>query len=270
MSVKRPLPNANAPTQPEPVFCHGIKASERSSPHGRQTRDTTKPLLALRLEHNLHPELLAILIKPRPIPALAPINFPCLQLKRAALVGLRRNNQVLEVLIRILHLLLERRHEPHPRHNPRRDLLVLQLEQQAHLPGQRVPDLRNLVTGASDLNRLLLDLHAHRTGERGGVLALSFALLARRAPREVGLVLAALRVGEVGAVILVDGQTEAALEAADVVLEKVGVFFEVDCFQRELPQTLAAVGVCCGAVGDTAATEFGACSVLEDVSIWFS
>lgn len=79
--------------------------------------------------------------------------------------------------------------------------------------------------------------------------------------------LAALRVGEVGAIVLVDCQAQTALEAADVVLKEIGVFFEVDCFQRELAQPLAPVGVGCGFVGDATAAELGACSILRGVSI---
>ena len=75
-----------------------------------------------------------------------------------------------------------------------------------------------------------------------------------------------LRVRQVRAIVLVDGQAESALEAADVVFEEIGVFVEVDCFQRELAQALATVGVGCGPVGDAAAAELGACSVLESVS----
>lgn len=55
--------------------------------------------------------------------------------------------------------------------------------------------------------------------------------------------LAALRVGEVGAIVLVDGETEAALEGADVVLEEVGILVEVDGFEGEFAQTLPSVGV---------------------------
>ena len=36
--------------------------------------------------------------------------------------------------------------------------------------------------------------------------------------------LAALGVGEVGAIVLVDGEAETAFEGADVVFEEVGVF----------------------------------------------
>ena len=51
-----------------------------------------------------------------------------------------------------------------------------------------------------------------------------------------------------------------------MILEEVGVFVEVDCFEREFAQALATVGVRCGPICDTAATELGACSVLVCVS----
>lgn len=72
----------------------------------------------------------------------------------------------------------------------------------------------------------------------------------------------ALGVGEVGAVILVDCETETALKTSDVVLEEVGVLVQVDVFEGKLAQTLATVRIGRGAVGDTTATEFGSCSVL--------
>jgi hypothetical protein len=45
--------------------------------------------------------------------------------------------------------------------------------------------------------------------------------------------LATLSVGEVGSIILVNCETEPALEGADVVLEEVRVFVEVDSFEGE-------------------------------------
>lgn len=82
--------------------------------------------------------------------------------------------------------------------------------------------------------------------------------------------LAALRVGEVRAIILVDCQAQAALEAADVVLEEVGVFVEVDGFEGEFAKAFATVGVCGRVRGYASATEFGACSVLLLLVYFFS
>lgn len=48
-----------------------------------------------------------------------------------------------------------------------------------------------------------------------------------------------------------------------MVFEEVGVLFEVDCFQSELAQSLATVGVGCGLGGDATSAEFGSCAVLR-------
>lgn len=60
----------------------------------------------------------------------------------------------------------------------------------------------------------------HPRGEpRYGVEIFAFFCFTRCAPREVGLVLAALGVCKVGAIVLVDGEAEAAFEGADMVAE---------------------------------------------------
>ncbi|KAI7498854.1 hypothetical protein KC357_g250 [Hortaea werneckii] len=55
--------------------------------------------------------------------------------------------------------------------------------------------------------------------------------------------LATLRVSEIGAIVLVDRQTQTTFEGADVVLEEVGILVKIDCFEGQLPQTLTAVSV---------------------------
>ena len=52
-----------------------------------------------------------------------------------------------------------------------------------------------------------------------------------------------------------------------MVLEEVGVFFEVDGFEREFAQTFASVGVRGGVGGYAAAAEFGARAVLLRVFV---
>jgi hypothetical protein len=74
--------------------------------------------------------------------------------------------------------------------------------------------------------------------------------------------LAALGMGEVGTVILVDCQTETTFEGADVVLEKVRVFVEIDGFKGEFAQALATVGMGRFFGGDTTATELGPGAIL--------
>ena len=74
--------------------------------------------------------------------------------------------------------------------------------------------------------------------------------------------LAALGVGEIRTVILVDRQAESALEGTNVVFEEVGIFVEVDGFEGEFAQALATVGVGGFFRGDTAAAELGSSAIL--------
>lgn len=132
------------------------------------------------------------------------------------------------------------------------------------LPGDGVPDLGDFVAGAADLDGVAARAGAAREGggdargeARGRVdVGLALPLLAGGAAREVGLVLLALGVREVRPVVLVHRQAEAAFERADVVLEEVGVLVEVDCFEGQLAQAFAAVGVGGGVGGHAAAAEF--------------
>lgn len=76
-------------------------------------------------------------------------------------------------------------------------------------------------------------LSDHPSGESGyGVEVPAFFCFARGASGEVGLVLAALGVREVGAVVLVDGETETAFEGADVVAEAVHTPSAQDSYQH--------------------------------------
>jgi hypothetical protein len=76
-------------------------------------------------------------------------------------------------------------------------------------------------------------------------------------------VFAALGVREVGAVVLVDGQAQTALEAADMVLKEVGVFIEVDRLQGEPSETFSSVRIGGGLRCDTTTAELGTCSILH-------
>lgn len=73
---------------------------------------------------------------------------------------------------------------------------------------------------------------------------------------------AALGVGEVGAIVLVDRQAQTTLEASHMVLEEVGILVEVDRLEGEFAETFATVCIGRGLRCDTAATEFGSCTIL--------
>jgi hypothetical protein len=55
--------------------------------------------------------------------------------------------------------------------------------------------------------------------------------------------LSALGVGEVGTIILVDGQAESTFEGSNVVLEEVGVFVQVNSLESEFAQTLSSISI---------------------------
>lgn len=222
----------------------GLRNFSSPRPSRRETRHIAKALISIRLEGDLDPELLAILIPPSPILALPPVHLPRLQLERTRLVRLRSNQQVLVRLIRILDLLLIRRHEAHLWRHVLRNLGILQLEHESLLPCRRIPHLRDFVPRASDLDHVLLHLHRVESRKRA-LLVFAQLRLARRTSRQICLVLATLGVCEVRSIVLVHGETESALEASDVILEDVGVFVEIDGLERELAQPLASVGVCC-------------------------
>ena len=88
---------------------------------------------------------------------------------------------------------------------------------------QRIPRLRNLIPRPPDLDHVPAHRHPQIHAQHR-IVGFSLLLLPRGPAGEVGLVLAALRVREVGAIVLVDCEAEAAFEGADVVFEEVGVF----------------------------------------------
>lgn len=58
------------------------------------------------------------------------------------------------------------------------------------------------------------------------------------------------------------GQAEAAFEGANVVLEEVGVLFEVDGLKGKLAEALTSVGVGGGGGGNASAAKLTPCTIL--------
>lgn len=83
--------------------------------------------------------------------------------------------------------------------------------------------------------------------------------------------LATLCVSEIGAIVLVYCKAEPTFEGADMVLEEVGVFVEIDGFEGEFAETFSAVGIGGGVGCYSSTAEFGAGAVLREkiVSFWF-
>lgn len=197
------------------------------SPTRCQTGHIRVSLVSFRLEHDLTPELSRICVPPVPVSAFPSVHLPRLQLEPTRLVRLRSHEQILEVLVwRVIHFLLERTHKSHTWLDALRDLGVEELEQQAVLPGERISNFGDLVAWPADLDDVLPHRdgthHARNSVHDAFTVGLFFGLF-RSTAGEVGLVLATLGVGEVRAIVLMHSETEATLEAADVVLEEVWV-----------------------------------------------
>lgn len=128
--------------------------------------------------------------------------------------------------IRRFNALLEARHEAMPRLHIRSDLGVMYLEKQPELPRNRIPDFRDLVSGAADLDELLLHYSVFRLrllSEEGGLVEGGVLGVSGCAAGEVRLVLFALGVSEVGAFVGVEGEAKTAFESAEVVPQNVRV-----------------------------------------------
>jgi hypothetical protein len=136
------------------------------------------------------------------------------------------------------------------------------LEQQSVLARVGVADFGDTVSGAADLDDVLLNLNTSEQTLLADIVPLSLSLLFCSTTCQVGLVLPSLCVGEIRAVVLVDRQAKTALEATDVVLEEVRVLVEVDGLERELSETFSSVGVRRRLRGDTTAAELGTCAIL--------
>jgi hypothetical protein len=136
------------------------------------------------------------------------------------------------------------------------------LEQQSVLARVRVADFGDTVSGAADLDDVLLNLNTSEQTLLADIVPLSLSLLFCSTTCQVGLVLPSLCVGEIRAVVLMDRQAKTALEATDVVLEEVRVLVEVDGLERELSETFSSVGVRRRLRGDTTAAELGTCAIL--------
>jgi hypothetical protein len=85
--------------------------------------------------------------------------------------------------------------------------------------------------------------HTNRQASNRIYTSSSLLLLSRSTTGKIGLMLSALGVGEVGTIVLVDGQAESTFEGSDVVLEEVGVFVQVNSFESKFAQTLSSVSI---------------------------
>jgi hypothetical protein len=186
------------------------------------------------LEKELEGVVLGVGVPVGPELAVGAVNVFGLDPEANGLVGLSGHEEVLVVLGGRLDFLLKGGHESVQGLDVFGNLRVLDLEEEAQLVGGRVADLCDLVPGLSDLEGILLDLDLGGGGLRGeGDVRVPG--LFHGTTGEVGLVLLALGVGQVRALVGMEGQTELALVRAQMVLHEVRVSRKVNGLQGELP-----------------------------------
>ena len=212
---------------------------------------------------NLAPEVFVILVVPSPELVLGTVNLSSLQLNSDSVVWLGGEDNVLVLRIRVLLLLLIGTHKAHSGYRSRLDVWVLDLEEDAILSRDRVPDLSNAVAWTANRLKVPFDLSTSKESKWRGFILLAFSLFHGISASQVSLVFPSLGMREVGAVILVDSQAEAALEASDVVFEDVRIFLEIDGFKRKLAETFAPVCISRRCRGNASTAEPGARTVLH-------
>lgn len=224
---------------------------------------STVSLFSLRLEQYLNVKLLAVFVEPRPEPAFSSIDFPRLQFEPTCLIRLCGDQKILVILVRwIIYLLLKGRHEPYFGYDAGCDFRILQLEEQAVLPRQRIPRFGDLVSRPANLDHVSPHLHTHVDTQHILILGSAFLLLPRRSPCKIRLMFPALCMSEIGAIVLMDCEAETAFEGSDMIFEEIRVLVEIDCFKCELSKTFASIGICGRMRRYTTSTEFATCTVL--------
>ena len=170
-------------------------------------------------------------------------------LERNRLVGLGGKQQILPLFVRRLNALLVGGHESVARRQALHYLRIINLKEQTLLLGIGTPLLGDLVAGSADFDKL--SYVNVGLGLRGG-LSGRFGLFLGRTPRQIRLMLLALRVRQIAALIVVQRETQLALVGAQMIAHKVGILEYVDGLEGELAQTLASVLVCLACRGDPA------------------
>lgn len=130
------------------------------------------------------------------------------------------------------------------------------------LPRQRIPRFGDLVARPPNLDHVPPHLHAHVDTKHVLILGSPLLLLPRRSPGKIRLMFSALCVSEIRTIVLMHGEAKAAFEGADMILEEIGVFIEVDRFQCKLSKTFASVGIGGRVRGYTTSTEFATGAIL--------
>ena len=195
--------------------------------------------LGLQSERKLEEKLFRVPVPISPELALGLFNLPARHLKCNRLIWLGSEQQVLPLAVWRFDLLFVGGHEPMTRHDVVLNLRVVDLEQKTLLSASRIPLLGDSIAGTSDFHKLL-GLHA---GFIRSQALRRFLSLLGGTTSEIRLMLLALRVGQVAAFVVVQGQTEFAFIGAQMVLHEIWILVQVNRLQGELPETLPTVSI---------------------------
>ena len=95
------------------------------------------------------------------------------------------------------------------------------MKQKTILPRERIPNFRNFISRSTNLDDV--SAWSWEVEAQQSFISLSFLLFTSSSSSQVSLVFTALSMGQVRAVILMDGEAEPAFEGTDMVFEEIGV-----------------------------------------------
>lgn len=146
----------------------------------------------------------------------------------------------------------------------------MDLDADARVPRRGVPDFDNFVAGPPDFGAAEPSWTQGRPGRNSRSRRSSSSAASPSPggfpgppPPQIALMLFALRVHQVGALVDVQGQAQAALVAAEMVFQEVRVAGEVDGLEGQFAQTLAAVGVALARTQKAAGSSFASFAMLK-------
>lgn len=169
----------------------------RSLKTGSQAWHGTETFITFRLEENLTPEFLVVLIEPGPELSLSPIDLPSLKLDCNRFIRFSGNDEILIIVVGLLHFLLESAHEAYSGYGIRRNVGELELEENAILTSCWIANFGDSVSRSADFDDVLLHLHSRQQTLLTSVILFALPLFFRGTPSEIGLMLPSLSVCEI-------------------------------------------------------------------------
>ena len=174
-------------------------------------------------------------------------------------IRFRRQNEVLKFLVRFFYPLFKTRHNSVSRSNFWFNLRQINLKKETFLLGFRVFLLENFVPGYSNFLKLFFG-HFWL----GHLLSQSRVFLfSELASMELGLVLFAGSMRQIGILSRVERQTKSTLERAQMIPHNVRVIFDVKSFIGKLPDSISTSSIQSWLVGLLASARLRTNAILK-------